>query len=184
MNDQVFNALAQEAAYKRETQKYKYNYTYTVSAIVNPQQTLPVILTIEQDADFYIIQITGSAFGPVNSDGIPSGGSTDFNMPGTTVGFAGRGLSLALTDTGAGRDLTNGYVPVELILTPGYDIGFHLPYVFKYWARRNSKLKFDFRNRDNLTNDAKHQIDIALNGYKYAMPEDAEKQVAQANGQA
>ena len=32
------------------------------------------------------------------------------------------------------------------------------------------KIRFDFRNRDTQT-DANHQIDIALNGYKYAMNE-------------
>lgn len=171
MEGPVFNALAQEAAYRRETQKFKFNYTYTVSAVILAQTTLPVLLTIEQDADFWAIQLTGSAYGPTDDDGIPSGGATAFDMPGTAAGFAGRGLTLQITDTGASRPLSSGFIPVELLLTPGYDIGFHLPYQFKYWAKRNSKLKFDIRNRD--TGSEYHQIDIALNGFKYTIPEGA-----------
>ena len=171
MPGKVYETLVQEAAYRRSVQLYKYNYTYTVTGIIPANTTNPIILTIEQDADFFIEKITGTAYGPVALvTGIPGGGATDFDMPGTAAGFAARGLQVQITDTGAGRELTNGFVPLEVILTPGYDLGFFQPYRVNYMAKRNSKLRFDFRNRDTQTN-ANHQVDIALNGYKYAMGE-------------
>lgn len=163
--------MVQEAAYRRLVQKFKYNYSYTVTGIIAANTTAPLILTIEQDADFYIEKITGSCFGPVALvTGIPGGGATDFDMPGTAAGFAGRGLSVQITDTGAGRELTNGFVPCEDLFTPGYGLGFFQPYRINYMAKRNSKIRFDVRNRDTQT-DANQQIDLVLNGYKYAMSE-------------
>lgn len=171
MENKVYHTIVQEAAYRRSVQLYKYNYTYTITGIIPVNTTAPIILTIEQDADFFIEKITGAVYGPVALvTGIPGGGATDFDMPGTAAGFAGRGLQVQITDTGAGRELTNGFVPVETILTPGYDLGFFQPYRVNYFARRNSKIRFDFRNRDTQTN-ANHQVDIALNGYKYTVDE-------------
>ena len=179
--DPVFLATAQQQVYNRKVQKYKYNYTYQVAAIINASATTPQNLTITQDADFLIEKITGRAFGPVDTDGIPTQSNTDFPLPGiaTGQGFAGRGLTLRVTDQGSARDLTNGFVPVELLLTPGYGIQFYIPYPIKYFLRRNSTLQFDFRNQDT---QARHSITIALNGYKYQMPEmpdtlDVNKQV-------
>lgn len=169
----VFESLVQEAAYRRAVQKNKYNYTYTVTGIIQDNTTASIILTIEQDADFYIEKITGSAYGPVDATtGIPSGADTSFDMPGTAGGYAARGLQVRITDTGAGRELTNGFVPLEIILTPGYDLGFITPYRVNYMAKRNSKLRFDFRNRDtNGAGTAHQQVDLALNGYKYYLDE-------------
>lgn len=171
MKSAVFKSIQQEQMHKRLNQKYKYNYTYQVEAIVANGTTAPTFLTITQDADFMIEKITGSAFGPVDSAGVPQiAGATDFDMPGTTAGFAGRGLSMQITDTGAARDLTNGFIPVETMLTPGYGIQLYLPYTIRYFARRNSRLRFDFRNQDTAVG-LFHSITIALNGFKYNMPE-------------
>lgn len=167
----TYQSIVQEAAYRRAVQLYKYNYTYTVTAIVGPNATVPVILSIEQDADFFIEKITGSCYGPCSAAGIVTPAvATDFDMPGTAVGFAARGISIQITDTGAGRELTNGFVPVELLFTPGYAIGFFQPYRLQYFARRNSKIRFDIRNRDTQAG-ANQQIDIAINGYKYTVNE-------------
>lgn len=167
----VYNSLVQEAAYRRSVQLFKYNYTYTITGIIAVNTAAPIILTIEQDADFWIEKITGSVYGPCALvTGIPGGGATDYDMPGTAAGFAGRGMSVQITDTGAGRELTNGFVPVETILTPGYAIGFFQPFRLSYFARRNSKIRFDFRNRDTQAN-ANQQVDITLNGYKYTADE-------------
>jgi len=166
----VFKAVANEQVHNRNVQKYKYNYSYHISGIISASQTRAILVTIEQDADFLIEKITGSAYGPVTAAGIPSAANTDFPQPGIAVGagFAGRGMTVQIVDTGAGRDLTSGFVPVETILSPGYGQQMYLPYPIKYFVRRNTKLKFDFRNRDT---QAAHQIDIVLNGYKYQMPE-------------
>jgi hypothetical protein len=179
----VYQSIVQEAAYRRDVQLYKYAYTYTLTAIVAPGGTVPVILSIEQDADFFLEKITGSCYGPCTAAGIVNpANATDFGMPGTAIGFAGRGMSIQITDTGAGRELTNGFVPVELIFTPGYMNGFFQPYRLQLLIRRNSKLRFDIRNRDTQVG-ANQQIDIALNGYKYTVSEQDILQ-AQKAGQA
>jgi len=169
MSQAVFKSIQQEQQHKRLHQKYKYNYTYQVDGIVNASTTLAVFLTITQDADFMLEKLTGSVLGPVDANGVPqTAGATDFPMPGTTTGFAGRGLSVQITDTGAARDITNGFLPLETILSPGYGVQMYLPYPIRYFARRNSRLRFDFRNQDT---QARQSVTIALNGYKYQMPE-------------
>jgi hypothetical protein len=170
MTSPVFKQVAHEQVHNRQVQKYKFNYSYSISANVAASATTPFTLAIEQDADFLLEKVTGSCLGPVDANGIPQVANTDFPQPGIAVGagHAGRGLTLRITDTGAGRDLTNGFLAVENTLTPGYGIQMFLPYPLKYFARRNSKLRFDFRNRDT---QGRHQVDITLNGYKFQMPE-------------
>lgn len=168
----TFAAVAQQQVQNREIQRFKYQFIYTVSAIVAASSTVPQFLTVEQDADFLIERITGSCLGPVDANGLyDAAGLTDFPQPGTTGGaptFAGRGLTINVVDQGAGRDLTQGFVPVENILTPGYDVGMFLPYPFKYFARRNSNIRFDIRNRDT---QGRQSCDIAVIGFKFQMPE-------------
>jgi hypothetical protein len=166
----VFKQVAHEQVHNRNVQKYKFNFSYYISSLIAASATTPFVLAIEQDADFLIEKMTGAAYGPVDANGIPSAANTDFPQPGIAAGagFAGRGLTVQITDTGSSRELTSGYVPLETILSPGYGINMHLPYPIKYFARRNSKIKFDFRNRDT---QARHQADIVLNGYKFQMPE-------------
>lgn len=173
MPNPTFKAVAQEQVHNREVQRYKFQYVYSVSAIIEAGATTPFVLTIEQDADFLIERITGSMLGPVDiTTGLyDDAGLTDFPQPGTTGGaptFAGRGLTSQITDQGAGRDLTNGFVPLENLLSPGYGVNLFLPYPFKYFARRNSNIRFDFRNRDT---QARQSVDISILGYKFQMPE-------------
>lgn len=170
MSKQIFRSVAHEQIHNREVQRYKFHYIYTISANIAAAATTPFVLTIDQDADYMMEKWTGSAAGPVNANGIPQVANTDFPQPGigAGAGFAGRGLTVRLTDTGAGRDLSNGFVPVENILSPGYGVQLFLPYPVRYFAKRNSKIKFDFRNRDT---QGRHSIDIAIGGYKYQMPE-------------
>jgi hypothetical protein len=166
----VFNQVANEQLHNASVQKYKFNYSYSVSATIEAGTTTPFILAIEQDADFLIEKMTGSCYGPCDASGTPVAGATDFPMPGIAIGagFAGRGLSVQITDTGSSRALTSGAIPVETILTPGYGRQMYLPFPMKYFAARNSKIRFDFMNRDT---QARHKVDIVLNGYKYMMPE-------------
>jgi hypothetical protein len=168
---QVFEQVEAEQRHNSEVQRFKYNYTYTISALINPNTTTPFVLAIEQDADFLFTQITGSCYGPCDANAIPVAQDTSFPMPGVGAGagFAGRGLTMEISDTGSSRDLTRGAVPVELMLTPAYGLQFHLPYPMKYFCARNSKIKFNFTNRDQVSG-ARHQIDIAINGYKFSMP--------------
>lgn len=170
MESPTFKQVAYEQVHSRNIQRFKFNYSYHVHAIVAASASLPTILTIEQDADFLLEKFTGSVYGPCDDNGIPTATATDFPMPGIAAGagHAGRGLTVRITDQGSGRDMTNGYVPVETLLTPGYGYQFHLPYPAKYFMNRSSKIRFDFRNRDT---QAQHAVDITLNGFKLQMPE-------------
>lgn len=163
----MYENVSQEAAHFRQVQLGKYDYTYVLNISVANNTTLPAILTIEQDADFFIERVTGSCYGPTDVNGVRQlASATDFDMAGTTAGYADRGLMMKITDTGAGRELTNGFVPAELILSPGYSITLHQPYPFRYFALRNTKFRFDLRNRDTAAN-LFHTISIAVNGFKY-----------------
>jgi len=170
MNSPVFKQVAHEQVHNRNVQKYKFNYSYAIEANVAASTTTPFTLAIEQDADFLIEKMTGSCLGPVDANGIPQVANTDFPQPGIAAGagHAGRGLTVSIVDTGAGRDLTSGYLALETILSPGYGVEMHLPYPIKYFARRNSKIKWDFRNRDT---QGRHLVDVTLNGFKFQMPE-------------
>lgn len=162
------DTVQQEAAHFRRVQLNKYGFLYALNVPVANDSTLPAILTIEEDCDFLIEKVTGSAYGPTDVNGIRQlAANTDFDLAGTTAGYADRGLTVRVTDAGAGRVLTSGYVPVETILTPGYGVSMFTPFNFKYWTRRNSKLQLDFRNRDTTAGGYYHFVSIVLHGYKY-----------------
>lgn len=170
--DPTFAALEQEVMHDRKMQTMRSWYTYVLSDSIDGQASKPFILTIEQGTDFKCMYLTASAF---SYD--PTGGQeTSFPIPnsGGFAYWAGRGLTVRITDTRAGRDLTSGDLPFELISTPGYGLSFITPFPFKYFFMRNSKIRFDIRNLDNVNrsaaNGGAHQFSIALHGYKILTP--------------
>lgn len=178
---QGVNPVIAEIQTASKIQRVKYWFTYTVTSTILNGSTRPLLITIEQDADFQILELTASCNGPVNEDATPIGtaGSatdgqtalTDFPLFGDTTQSA-RGLTVQITDTGAGRVLTSGEIPIENIGTPGYGQQLYIPYKFKYLALRNTKLRFDVRNRDLATTspdglDEYHEISLGLTGFKY-----------------
>ncbi len=169
--EQIQKAVIDQVRHARAEQKFKYAYVYTVTGIVLASQSKTLTMAIEQDADFLVERMTGSAFGPCDaSTGLPLSANTDFPKAGVPAGegHAGRGLTMGWKDTGSGRELSRGQIPVECLLTPGYDQGFHLPFPYKYYAMRNSKIQFDFRNRDTQAN---HNITVVWAGQKFQTPE-------------
>jgi hypothetical protein len=168
-----------EAQDHRDKQAYRYNFTFPQSVAVpnNGQRALQIV--VDADADFYAERLTGSALGPTTQAGVRLvAQNTDFRYIGTTTGFADRGLMVNIKDGGSRIDLTDGFVPLELIFTPGYDVGtFYIPFPFKYYVRRNAKLVFTFLNRDTQVGIAPiagqtlfHFVSVALNGFKYLVP--------------
>lgn len=168
----VFSAIAKELEHQRKVQAMKWNYTYVLNDEIDGQVTEPFYITIEQGTDFMAQWLTASAF----SYSAEVGEETSFPVPNSAGGveWAGRGLSVKITDMRSGRELTSGFVPFELLGTPGYGMNFQHPYPFRYLFYRNSKVRFDVRNRDNANrtaaNGCAHQFSIALNGYKIATP--------------
>lgn len=158
---QVVNELKQLV----EIQRLKHQYVYSVSAVVPNNGSYSTQLTINQDASFYIENLSGVAYGPTNAAGVPVTSTTDFPTPGAT-GYANRGLTMSIKDQGSGKDLFDGLVPVEMLMTPGYGSQFYQPLKYRYLVNRNSTLTFEFRNRDTVGGNY-HYIFIALLGNKY-----------------
>jgi len=160
----VYGAIANEVAHEREVQSVRWNYTYVLNDEIVGQQTLPFSILIEQGTDFHCKLLTASAFD------YDSQNATDFPIPNSagSTAWAGRGLSLRIVDTNSSRELTSGFVPFELLGTPGYGMNFQRPYPFRYFFYRNTRIRFDVRNRDN--SDRTHAFSIALNGYKILSP--------------
>lgn len=163
----VFSAIAKELHHQRTVQAMKWNYTYVLNDNIDGQVTSPFYITIEQGTDFMCQWLTASVFSYEDDQG----DATSFPIPNSAgaTNWAGRGLSVQITDMRSGRELTSGFVPFELLGTPGYGMNFQHPYPFKYLFQRNSKIRFDIRNRDVAARN--HEFSIALNGYKIASPE-------------
>lgn len=160
----VFDATAKEVEHDRELSAMKYNYTYTLSDSIVGQQTLPFFITIEQGTDFSCKWMLGSAYSYDTQN------DTDFPIPNSlgATAWAGRGLSVQITDTRSGRNLTSGFVPWETIMTPGYGMNFQQPFPFRYHFYRNTKIRFDIRNRDNANRT--HDFEVQINGFKIVTP--------------
>lgn len=163
----VFASIANELQHQRIIQAQKWNYTYILNDNIDGQVTSPFYITIEQGTDFLSHWITASAYSYEDDQG----DATSFPIPNSlgVTNWAGRGLSVQITDMRSGRELTSGFVPFELLGTPGYGMNFQHPYPFKYLFQRNSKIRFDVRNRDNANRN--HEFSISLNGFKVLTPE-------------
>lgn len=184
-------AVKIEAQDLRDKQAYKYNFTFPQAIAVPNNGQRAFQITVDADADFYAERLTGSALGPCDTSGIRYAGQqsaadnpnvppqpTNFPYIGTTTGYADRGLMVEIKDGGSRINLTDGFVPLELLFTPGYDIGtFYIPFPFKYYVRRSAKLVFNFSNRDKAAPAAVagyntppflyHFVSVALNGSKF-----------------
>jgi len=167
--DPTFAALAAEVQHERKVQAMKWWYTYVLNDSIDGQGSSPFVITIEQGTDFKCCYLTASVFSYDDQN------ATSFPVPnsGGLTFWAGRGLTMRITDTRAGRDLTSGDVPFELFATPGYGLNFVKPFPFHYFFLRNSKIRFDIRNLDNVARKeangatSGHVFSIALHGYKY-----------------
>jgi len=160
----TFSALQNEALHEREVQAMRYSYIYPLSGEVVGQQTTTFNITIEQGTDFLCKFMTGSAF---SYDAV---NASDFPIPNSlgVTAWAGRGLSVQMFDSSSGRELTSGFVPFELVFSPGYGLNVQTPLRWCYYFYRNTKVRFDVRNRDNA--DRTHYFEIALHGYKIVTP--------------
>lgn len=172
-----------EAAQFRSQQLSRWCFIYSLNVAIQNGQTFPAVLPIEEDAEFLAVSMTGSCYGPC-SDLLGTkalNASTDFPLAGTAVpsgaglpAIADRGLSLRITDQGAGRVLTNGFVPVETLLTPGYGLSRTVPQPLRYYLLRNSQLQFDIRNRDTAVGAGEtplyHFLSLSIYGFKYQVP--------------
>ena len=162
----TFSTIANEVQHMRDRQAVRWNYTYHLSATVASNTTTPGIITIEQGTDFLCERLTISTFC------YDAANASIFPLPNSAglTSWSSRGLSLRITDSSAGRELTSGFVPVELLASPGFGYNMLIPYPFKYFFYRNAKIRFDLRNRETAAARADMQVEIALNGFKIMTP--------------
>lgn len=171
----TFAALEQEIIHERTVSAMKWPYTYLLTDYIDGQASKPFTITIEQGTDFMCQCMTVSCFSYCATV------DTLFPIPNAagTAKWAGRGITMKITDTRSGRDLTSGDMPIELIATPGYGISFIKPMNFRHIFLRNSKIRFDMRNLDaatryydtaTSTDYGTHHFNIAMHGYKYLTP--------------
>src|SRR5258705_237665 len=123
-----YNPVVQELQHKIEVQKLKYRHTYQVPATAVPMSSSAIAtVTIGDDADFFVEEMTGIVYGPTDANGVPVFAGTtqltDFpelfgaaywnGSAGVTVQVplnrAVRGISMQITDVGASRRLTDGF---------------------------------------------------------------------------
>jgi hypothetical protein len=162
----VFSALADEVTHERNVQAMRWWYTYTLNDSIAGQTSKPFTITIEQGTDFKCMMMVASAF----SYDAAGGHESSFPIPNASgnTDWSGRGLTMRITDTRSGRELTSGDCPFELFASPGYGLSFVKPFPFRYMFLRNSKIRFDIRSNDNALRT--QQFSIALHGYKYLTP--------------
>ena len=166
----AFQSIVAQVAHERDTQKYKYGYSYSVSDAIPNGLQKAVELTIEKDADFLCQRLTIAAYGPTDMNGVRQVAAlTDFPLAGVATGYADRGLSVDVKDN-TGRQLTKGFVPLELFGAPGNGVQLHMPYPYNSLFTANSIITFNFNNRDTVANFY-HYVTVAMHGYKYALGE-------------
>jgi len=187
----TYNDVQAEELHFRRVQLNQYAHAYHVTALCPPSvsgNAARNILTrawleAEEDADFHITRMSGSVVGPVDASAqLQTANVPDFLAPGVTAGRAERGLSLRIVNYSTGVDLTaryqdpqvgatliNNFIPVELLLTPGYGYTFYKPYEFEYYLPRTQKMLFEFRNRDQLNGadtGGFHRVTLTLIGQR------------------
>jgi len=164
----VFAALAQELEHDREVQKMKYQYMYGIAGTITTSigSTISAIntMTIEQGSDFKSDAMLISAFS------VDAVNATSFPIPGAAT-FAGRGLQIRITDSGAGRELMSNFIPIELIATPGYGLSLIKEFSWKYLFKRTSVIRFDIRLNDVAATGRVHAYAIAFRGMKCLTPQ-------------
>jgi len=169
----TYNLIEKEQQFLRDSQIARYQYSFPVNVVVPNNKQRQGSITIDQDADFLVQELTGKLLGPTDVDGVQLPAEpTDYPAIGTLLGWAQSGLQVSIKDgSGAGLELTDGFINCENIFTPGYGIQFHIPFKWEYYLRRGTKLVFTFLNRDEATplvaSDLFHFAAISLHGKKY-----------------
>ena len=166
-----FEHLIADLTKKLNDQLAKYPFDYGAAFVVPASGSATVQITIEADADFAMSKMMGRFFGPCDANGIVVPGANDFPNP-ANVNLASSGLSIKITDQGAGRTLTSDFVPVELLFSPGYDTVMYDSLPWAYTFRRQSVVQMEFRNRDSVAGNY-HAGFIMLHGHKYLVKANA-----------
>ncbi len=188
---EIFDTTTENTFAFREMSISQSQKAYVVTAII-PQPTVAgtfaltsAWLHIDTEGGFHCQEISGSAQGPVDVNGVRklSGGFTSFPKAGVSAagGVADRGLRMQIVDVVTGRTVTTQlahftsappWADVNNLLNPGYDMGSYLyPMPFNMYMPRGAILRFDFQNWDLFVAGEErtlgyHRIDMVLSGVR------------------
>jgi hypothetical protein len=168
----TYSLIQKEQQFLRDAQIVKYQFSYPINVVVPNNKQRAGNFTVDQDADFLAQIMTGKLIGVTDVDGkqLPAE-PTDFPAVGTLLGWSQSGLQMSIKDGGSGYELTEGFINCETMLTPGYGSEFNSPLVWEFYVRRNSKLVFNFANRDQATPTVApalyHFVALGIHGKKY-----------------
>ena len=169
-------AILAEQQQNRDIAQYKWPFIYPLNAAIPNNGTLPLTINIDQDSDFQCERLVGSAYGPTDQNGVRQNNiGTDFDLAGTASaiaasvpGYADRGLQVRIFEQGSGRVMTSGFVDFGILFTPGYGVAPKRQMPWKTTFRANTKIIFEFRNRDTTSGGYFHYVSIGLVGIKIA----------------
>lgn len=143
---------------------------------------------IQQDGEFEINQVAINVRGPVDINGkairtlastLPQLRQTAFPsglQSASGFDLAAGGLLVQITESSSSLRLTDGFVDVATIASPGYIASCLAPLRLKHTIRRNTTLLFEFRNRDDArlddtdnsaASDLFHEVSVCLIGKKF-----------------
>jgi hypothetical protein len=170
-----FRDLKESATDLRDKQAVRRPYYLTASVPVPNNGRAKATLVCDEDADIYIMGLTGSIVAPANVDGVRNVSFTSFPMPGmlTDSEFACGGLQLRIYASSDKEDTLSDpeiFFDARNILQPGYAIGrFARPYPFSRYLKRGDKLTFEFLNLDtgDLDGNTFHYVSLTLTCRKY-----------------
>ena len=173
---------------KIETQRYRYHKLLGSSVAVPCKgsaegNSARVAITNNLDGDYVIEEIRIKAYGPCDVNGIvpqtlsvagyhqtdfPSGVSV--SSAATATQKAESGVTVKIVDAATRRELTDGFMPLECMISPAYGDLKVLP-AWKHVLKKQTDLVFEFRNRDTAKLDsgatAYHWVEVSLHGDRH-----------------
>lgn len=178
----TFRNVGDEKALEVRLQRVKAPKAFTITSFI-PNGGSRSIIFLPPDGDFLLSFVSGSAQGPVTAAGLRiAAGATTFQAPGTTTGYAERGLQIRVYDASSANRQLNGpsenfalsvaaqkqWMPVGDFLTPGYGFKpFFRMLPFRYLIEKGGQLNIDVQNLDTGGADQFHRLDMNFLGYMY-----------------
>ncbi|MFA5777594.1 MAG: hypothetical protein WC906_04095 [Parcubacteria group bacterium] len=167
------------------TQRFRYPKFLGGETVVpckgNPSNSGRLKINNSLNGAFKITEIRIRAYGPCDVNGVVpqtidaiTGQQTSFPM-GLAVSSAAdatqkaeSGLTVYIKDAATGRELTDGFMPIENLCAPGYVPGLVVLSPYKLVLEDQKDLYFEFRNRDEailtVAEAAYHKVEVTLIG--------------------
>lgn len=166
-----FRELKDTVVDLRNKQSVRRPYFLSASIPVPNNGRAKATLVCDQDADIEVCGLNGTVVAPADVFGRRAAGSlTIWPMANVAAGYAERGLFMRVYASSDKEDTLSdpeNFMDVKTFLQPGYMIGaFSRPFPFTRYLQRDSKLTFEFLNKDT-TSELFHFVSLTLTCRKY-----------------